>query len=305
MSVPCRSSRGFILITVLFMSTLILSAAASLAWFARLQMRRVSGEEFAMVSRSLVEVSCLTVAGWIAGDGNEFDSAFELLYSDKIPLMLSFNEWDVFIKITPLDRLLPINGIFLPDGVTIKSEYEYPWQEIWARLGEVQTAVTLLDFLDRNTEARPGGREDDYFLNRGICHMSELLYLPEITPRMLYGEVASADAIDTFFSVYCEDKININFAPANVLSVLDAQINQGVVSSILMFRQDASITSMKDLIKVPGFPLSATAKLENIIGYRSSYFSVDMKVEHGDEERNFNIVLKRSGNTCQIINWRE
>ncbi|MDR1481647.1 MAG: general secretion pathway protein GspK [Synergistaceae bacterium] len=305
MSVGCRGSRGFILVVVMFISVLILSAATSLAWFARLEMRRVSDEEFAMVSRSLVDVVCIKVAGWIAGDGNEYDSKLEQLYSGEIPLSLSFNDWNVIIKITPLDSQFSINGIFLPDGMTLRNEYEYPWGRIWTRLDAILLSPVILDFLDRDNVPRPGSREEDFFLNRKISDMSELLNLPEVTPRILYEDVSDGIAIDTFFTIYTDDKININLATEQVLSVLDPQIDVGVINSIMMFRAAENIKNNKDLIRIPGFPVSATARLNNVIGYKSNYFAIDIKVEHANSERNFKIFLKRSGDTCQIINWRE
>jgi type II secretory pathway component PulK len=305
MSVGCRSSRGFILVVVMFMSVLILSAATSLAWFARLEMRRVSDEEFAMVSRSLVDVVRLKVAGWIAGDSNEYDSSLEPLYSGEFPLSLSFNDWDVTIKITPLDSKFPINGIFLPDGMTLRGEFEYPWSRIWERLDAVLLSPVVLDFLDKDNLPRPGGREEDFFLNRKISDMSELLNLPEITPGLLYRDVSERTAIDEFFTIYADDKININLATEQVLGVLDSQIDPGTINSILTFRATENIKDSKDLVRIPGFPVSATARLNNVIGYKSSYFAIDMKVEHANSERDFKIFLKRTGNTCQIINWRE
>jgi type II secretory pathway component PulK len=305
MSVGCRSSRGFILVVVMFMSVLILSAATSLAWFARLEMRRVADEEFAMVSRSLVDVVRLKVSGWIAGDSNEYDSSLEPLYSGEFPLSLSFNDWDVSIKITPLDSKFSINGIFLPDGITLRGELEYPWNRIWERLDAVLLSTVILDFLDKDNLPRPGSREEDFFLNRKISDMSELLNLPEVTPGLLYEDVSERTAIDEFFTIYADDKININLATEQVLGVLDSQIDLGTINSILTFRAAENIKDSKDLVRIPGFPVSATARLNNVIGYKSSYFVIDMKVEHANSERNFKIFLKRTGKTCQIINWRE
>lgn len=265
----------------------------------------MADEEFALVSRGVVDIALETVTGWIANDQNEYDSARELLYSGNLPLSLTFGEWDVFIKIVPQDRLLPINGIFLPDGVTMKKEYEYPWQEVWSKLARVNVGTIILDFLDEDADIRPGGKEEDYFPNRKISDLSELLRLPEVTPNLLYEEIAQAGAIDTFFTVYGESTVNINLAPRSVLSVLDADIGPNVVDSILTYRAGANITNAKDLLKIPGFPVTATARLNDIIGYKSNYFLVEMRAEHGYRERNFSVMVKRSGGTCQIVNWRE
>ena len=97
--------------------------------------------------------------------------------------MLSFGEWRVFVRIVPQGGLIPINDLFLPDGVTVRKEYLYPWREIWTLLGRQDTASLVLDFLDGDAVPRVGSREDESFPNRSVSDLSELLHLPEIDRR--------------------------------------------------------------------------------------------------------------------------
>lgn len=302
----CRSRKGgFVLVTVLFITTLLLGAASSFAWFARQEMRRVAAEEFALVSRSLAVIACQTVGEWIAADNNTFDSKRELLYSGTLPLELYFGDWLVGIEIEPQDRLIPINDIFLPDGVTIRNEYEYPWQQFWEMIGDDETGTLLLDFLDKDTTARAGSREEDYYLNRKISDLSELLLLPELRPGILYRRRETDIALDRYFTVYGDTKINVNIAPRDVLAILDREMGADVAESIISYRAEHDIESAKDLIKIPAFPVAVSTRLNNILSYRSNYFVVKLKVQFAERERNFEIVLKRAGRSCQLINWRE
>ena len=105
----CRTSEpGFILVTVLLISTLFLSAAVAYAMFARQEMRRVASEEFAESSRTLAVMACREAGGWIASDAGESDSRHKPLYSGN-PIKLNYGDYTVYAVITPRDDKIPIN----------------------------------------------------------------------------------------------------------------------------------------------------------------------------------------------------
>jgi hypothetical protein len=286
-------------------SVILLGASTSFAWFARTQIRRVSDEEFALVSRTLAVIACTAVSEWIASDGNDFDSASEFLYSPDFPISLPFDDWEVDIKITPQDALIPINGVFLPDGVTTRAEYEHAWREIWDLFGRNNAGTAVLDFLDSDTEARAGGREEDYFVNGKISDLSELINLPEITAEMVYGSSADVVCLSDYFTVYGDERVNINFAPGSVLAVLDQDIGPDTANAIMTYRADNEIKSASALAEIPGFPPAAVARLGGVVSVKSNYFSVRLGVRNGSREHNFVVMMRRGSGKCQIINWRE
>ena len=297
---------GFVLITVLFISTLLLSAATTFAWFARQEMRRASHEEFALISRSLASVACQVIGSWIGGDSNNYDSELELLYMPDYPFLLFFGDWEVTAKITPQDRLVPINGLFLPDGVTMKTEFEYVWQEFWKQMGNDQLSLLILDFLDSDAEARPGSVEEEYYVNRKISHLSELLRIKRVERDMVYAQPDSDKlTIDRFFTVYGDGPVNINLAPREILAALDSEIGPDVADAIVIYRSENKIEGEKDLVKIPGFPMAAHTRLSNVLAYKSDYFLLDMKVTNANRERNFSVMLKKNGHACQILSWGE
>ena len=309
MRAGCRNSegreRGFILVAVLFLTTLLLGAATTFAVFARNEMRRVSDEEYALKARSLASVTAASVSRWIAADDNEYDSARELLYNPAFPKVLKYGEWMVAIRIIPQNGLLHINSIFLPDGITIRKEYEYPWSEIWGLLNKSETARLVLDFLDRDTNARVGSSEEEYFPNRNISDLSELLHLPDIDRKLLFGDRASDISLSRFFTVYGSETININIAPQELIALLDSDIGTERAKSIVQYRSKANIKNHEDLMKIPGFPKAVITRTRGIIGYNSTYFMVRLKVQGNKKERNFVIMMKRSSGKCEIVNWRE
>ena len=289
--------------TVLLISALFLSAAVSYAWFARQEMLRMSSDEFTSISRGLAVIACREVSELIASDDGDCDSKHEPLYSGK-PFGMNYGEYTVLATITPLNDKLPINGLFLPDGVTMKNEYVYPWDQIWGALG-VKNASVILDFLDSDRDARPGSREDESFANSPISDLSELLWLPEVTRGMIYSGVSSDVAMDSFFTVYGDAGININMAPVPVIAALDPGTGFDVAEAVASFRLRNEIKNAEDLGGVVGFSSTAITRLKNVLNYRSEFFKVNFRIERHTAVRNFEMIVKRDENSCEIISWRE
>lgn len=305
---PIRTRRhgGFILVTVLFVSLLLLSTAVSYAFFARQQMKRVQSEEFAMLSRQLASIACDTVGRWIAIDSNGYDSFLEPLYLPGVPIILNYGEWDVTIHITPMDALFPINGLFLPDGTTLRTEFERAWEIFWNSAPDPTLSQTVLDFLDTDSDSRPGGVDNDQSINRKISSLSELIRVDGISEDMIYSEKESdKKTFDKFFTIYGDKGININIAPKHVIIAMDRDLNDMIADAVIEARSKEPIASEKDLVKIPGFPMTAYARIKNILLYDSSHFLVEMNVSNGQSERNFVITLKRGTSDCSIVGWEE
>ena len=298
-----RRARGFILVTVLLISALFLGLATSYATFARREMRRVSDEEFATTTRALAVMACREVGGWIAADSGESDSRHEPLYSGE-PIKLDYGDYSVYATTSPLDDRLPINGMLLPDGATMKNEYSYPWSVAWSSLG-YKTPPPVLDFIDADANARQGSREDDYFPNGKLSDLSELLLLPEIERAKLYSSVGGEAAVDSYFTVYGDEGINVNMAPAHVIAALDPGIGADVAEAVAAFRMERPINGEADLKSVAGFSISVATRLKNVIHYKSNFFLVALRVERGTFVRNFEAVVRRGGGGFNVVNWRE
>ncbi|MDR1650757.1 MAG: general secretion pathway protein GspK [Synergistaceae bacterium] len=298
-----RSSEGFILVTVLLVSALFLGAALSYAWFARQEMRRSSGAEFAAVSRGAALMALREVSGWIAEDSSEYISPHRPLYSGIVPFKLEYGDFTVTLFIEPLDDKIPINALFLPDGVTIKNEYAYSWSRIWEILGQDCGALAL-DFLDADRSPRPGSREDEGFPNRPVSDLGQLLRLGEMKRELLYVS-GDSPALERFVTVYGDAGININTAPAWVIAIMDPGIGSDAMEGLIRFRDQNAIKSAEDLSKIAGFSSTVITRLKNVINYKSEFFAVRIKVAGGAGERSFEAVLRRAGGSCSVVRWRE
>jgi type II secretory pathway component PulK len=217
---------------------------------------------------------------------------------------LDFSDFTAHVAIEPLDGHIPINGLLLPDGATMKNEYAYPWARALEALDMESLAPVILDFIDADTLARAGSRESDYFPNRRLSDLSELLRLPEITGGVLYSN-GTAPALDSFFTAHGDSGININMAPGWVIAILDPGIDADTAARIVEARAENALTGPDDLVKIPGISNTLITRLKNVINYKSLYFRVHITVIGRNRESNFEITARREQDGCSVINWRE
>ena len=301
-----QPKRGFILITVLLITALLLSTVGALAVFSRSEVRRIRDAEFSFRARSVALVASKSASSWIAADDNEYDSPLEKLYSVKKPRALRFGDVTVKVRITPLDDKIPIRHLFLPDGTTLAEEYRWSWDLVWQILERPELANVILDYMDKNTEIRLGSKEEDFYINRMITDLSEWLRVPGVTWDVLYGSGDVTGGADRYFSVFSGSKININTVKPEVLLVLDKDFNSGNVGALLQSREESPIKSIEGLRKTPSFPPAVATRLINVIGFKSDFFRVDLEVAEFSNRRYFTIIMKRSGQKeCEVVRWEE
>ena len=301
-----RNNCGFILVSVLLSVTLLLTSATAFAWFAKNEMKSAETERLILQTRSAAEIGCSVVARLIADDKDGYDSLTESLYMPGGSTKFELGDYKIAASITPLDDKIPVAGLFLPDGVTLRSEYEEGWERVWDYLGQPELGTLVLDFMDSDEKQKLGGSERAGSINRLVSDLTELKQLPEITDGLLYGTKEIPGGLSRYLTVYGKEKININVANPEVIAILDKRIDVQQARTLAASRLVKPIRSLADLRKVPGFPDAAVTRLSNVIGFESSYFRVNMSVEApGGQRRNYRVVLQRSGSSCKIARWEE
>jgi len=303
---PGKASRerGFILISVLLLSTVFLTASLGYAWFARSQVRRMEALRFSERGRGIAYAAVLEVAKGLKYDDNEFDSFLEPWFGIHLIPVPEFGL--LTVHISPLDDKFPINSLFLPDGETLRGEIEYSWERIWEFYGEPRLGSIILDFLDRNTTPRLGSDERAGFLNRDLMDLSELSII-EGFPSELLLETPGRPALKDFFTLWSGGKINLNVAPVQVLDMIDG-IDETVASDIMALRERKAITGFDDIYgDIPSFPADILPRVVNLLGFKSTCFRVMVEARslQGEHQGMFVAVLKRDGSGCRIIKWEE
>ena len=309
MKIRCRSystSKGFILISVLISVTLLLTSATAFSWFARNEIKRAEAISFIARSRSAAEIACLDASKKIAKDKNGYDSRSEPLYAYNGLTKSKIADFDLEVAIEPLDDKIPINGILLPDRVTLRSEYEVAWKRIWEYVGFPWLSAIVLDFIDADSSQKLQGGEREASINRELTDLAELRLINEIDDGVLWGTKDIPGGLSRYLTIYGKEKVNINTASPEVLAIMDERLDIAQARNFVAMRVMYPIKSLNDLKKIPGIPLNVITKLSNVISFESSYFRLKIKVSAGDKkERNFRIILKRENDSCSVVRWEE
>lgn len=282
----------------------LLAAATAFAWFARTEARAEAARERIYRFRSVAEIAVNVMSRRIAEDANGYDGPSEPLYDPYEHVKLEIGDYVAEVQICPLNDKIPISGLLLPDGVTMRSEYETAWENIWEALELPRLAWEVIDFIDTDTDQRLGGAERDVNINRMISDLSELRAMPEITDGVLWGTEDAPGGLARYVAVTGGEKINVNAAAPEVLAVLDDELTLSHARSIAAYRLVNPIRDMEGLRSVPGFPASLTTKLANVIGFESTHFLLSVKVSDvAGNVRNYRVVVERGGSAP--YSWEE
>ena len=300
-----RKRRGFVLVSVLMLGTVLISCATVFTWFVRQQARGMARELQDISGRSFVHVVVSAIIKLVseASSHTNYDSLTQRWYQ---PFVLPVPEKGIWVvQVTPLDDKIPLRNLFLPDGNTMRREYTEPWREMWDKLRHRELEQVVLDFIDRNNRPRVGSVERDNFINRAPYDISELLLMSrDIDSELLYGSGGQLGIAD-YCTVYSEGKINLNVAPVHVMELLPGLDTGGLAQSIADYRQENPISSLRDIQKIPGASARNSTQLTNIAAVKSRYFTIRIESISTDDEDvlSYTIIFDRT--TKQLVRWEE
>ena len=300
---------GFILLSVLLSVTVLLSAATGLAWFARSEVRMTEERTFQLRARSAAFGALKTAEALLAAREEAYDSLAEAPYRPgSVKPLPPAGGLAVRLSLVPLDDRIPLGSLFLPDGFTVKKEFEGPWERLFLLLGKPELGPKLLDYMDGDTVPRMGGKEEDGYLNRPAEDLSQFLNCPGVDRKLLYGTKAVA-GLRRFVTPFCGEKINLNTVDPGVLALLDERLGDREAKALAALRMTAPIKKVEDLKRIPGFPEDVLPRITNVVGVASRYVSVRVQVRQGRLQRRFEAVLERSGTgpkaSCTLVRWVE
>ena len=299
-----KKKEGLVLLSVLLVCLFLLTASTGFALFARRLAAGFDREKRAFTAR-MVASAALPAAKLLISQ-NAPPEAHAPGLEPFVLRTLEFPDPAVTVEMTihPLDDKIPINGLFLPDGKTLRAELEGPWRRLWQRVGAEGLEALVLDFLDGDEEPRLGGGERAGHLNRPLLSTGELLLLPEVTEDVLWGGPAGP-GVASLVTLWSSGKINVNTALPEVLALLDG-LDYSIAADLVRRREAGPFASMRDLSAVHSFPPSARARLMNVLAFKSDYFSVLFDVVFPDGQRlPIEVILGKKGSAVKTVRWEE
>jgi type II secretory pathway component PulK len=300
---PNNKRKGLVLLSVLLVSLFLLTASTGFAVFARRSVRTFDGQRRIFTARMVCEAALPAAKALIEIHPGKSHAPGDDFFALRT---LVFPEAGVTVEmvIAPLNDRFPLNGLFLPDGRTVRSELAGPWRRLWRRAGAENLEAAVLDFLDGDGEPRLGGGERNGYLNRPLLSLDELLFVPGMTADILYG-TGTSPGIAPLVTLRSDGKINANTALPEVLALLDG-LDGNIAADLVRAREARVFASMEDLSSVPSFPASARARLMNVISFTSSHFRVSFLVEFADGQKTpLEVILERKGAVTDTVRWEE
>ena len=303
--VSSSSRKGFVLVSVLMLSMLLISCATAFTWFVRMQVKSVYRTRSALTNRSMALVLSSNVISALVSIAEEVkaDSPVQRWYQPFVFNIPDLGIW--VVQVTPLDDKIPIGKLFLPDGDTLRRELTEVWRELWDKLGHRELEQLILDFMDRNSKPRVGSAENENFINRQPFDISELLALSsDVTHDIFYG-----NGTDPGFSDYCtvfsDGKINLNVAPVHVMELLPGLDRGDLAEKIAEVRTEKVLESFSDVQNLPGASPRTSTLLTNIADFKSRYFNIRLEYLSPDGEggSSYNVIFDRTSRN--IVRWEE
>jgi general secretion pathway protein K len=189
---------------------------------------------------------------------------------------------DVAIAITDLQGRFNLNSLY--QNGKYNTEYGAVFRRLLVVTGinaNIQDAI--LDWMDKDSQARSAGAEDDYYenltagyraANQPLQSVRELLLIKGFTPDMVnkLGMVATALPRAT--------AININTASAEMLAALFNGMSLSEAKEIVSYRQKHPFHNVSELRKV--VPTTYPMPKETLLTTSSEYFLVQSTV-HFDQ----------------------
>lgn len=171
----------------------------------------------------------------------------------------------------------------------------------------------ICDWLDRDDEVRDFGAEDDYYSelekpypckNEPLDTVDELFLLQGFNDEVFYGEEKERGSLNSYLTVYGDDKVNINTASLPVLQALHSDIDEGLAREIVEYRKDHPFNEITDLKEIFGIDEGLYNKISPLITVKSNFFSISSQGALGEARRRVKTILQRQGKNLKIKYWR-
>ncbi|MTI14334.1 type II secretion system minor pseudopilin GspK [Sansalvadorimonas verongulae] len=150
---------------------------------------------------------------------------------------------------------------------------------------DAQLAYRIVDWVDDNQDALPGGAEDNYYLllappyrtgDAPLASVSELRLMDILSPEDFERVLPLVTILPT------NDGLNINTVSAEVLRMLDERISESDAKAFVDGRGKDGFADMKELIKHPLIGNKIDKKAAGMVVFKSYYFSVYIKARYRD-----------------------
>ena len=290
------NERGMVLLLVLIIVALLTSLLTEFAFSTLVDLRLTEtfrdGTRAYYVAKGGVKVGRII----LQQDRNGYDSRDEMWAQgvSNYPV----EEGAVTIQITDLDGKLDINRLVTSLGnpdVVVQDRF----RRLFTILGlDDPDGLTdaLIDWIDPDSDPRPHGAEDSYYLdlphpyqakNAPLDSLDELALVKGFTPAVI-------KAIRPYVTVHGSDKININTASAVVLESLASQMDEATAEEIVDRRKEQPFQSIDELKRLPNMD-TVYGFIYLYIGVASRDYLIRSSAQINEGSRSIEAIVDKQG----------
>lgn len=216
------------------------------------------------------------------------------------------------ITVTDQERLLNINRLTSKQNSDFARIHESLMRLVEIleldQEGELGIAERITDYLDDDEE----GEYEDGAKNAALTTIEEMVKIPGITSRILYGytndEGEQIKGLADFVGLWGTGRVNLNTAGMEVLQAISPEISEEDADNIVTYRADQEpFNTPADLINVAGLSdiYQRDRQLMQHVTTVSTYFEVRIKAEKDNVKKDVRAILRRQGKNIDMLFWKE
>ena len=311
--VPSVRQRGVAVITALLLTTLAITIVASLFWQQQVQVRSIENQRLQLQQQWILR-GALDWAGLILREDAKYSSVDNL--DEPWAVSLAETRLDQYIESGRaetdiadatlsggisdaqarynLTNLCP-NGIIKPDEVAVFGRL-LDHEKLNPALAQATAEVMAATLRKPDSAADNNSRRSGPQLIK-LTQPEDLLAVPGFSPEML-------DKLKDFvIFLPGASPVNVNTAPAEVLSALFDTLTPADAATLVVSRNTASFRDLGDFTnRLPGRTLAASASKVSVT---TSYFLVNGKVRMSRAGLEIQALIERKGSGTGLIWIRE
>lgn len=310
--IAIRRQRGVAVITALLIVALAITISAGIATDVTLEARRTGNLISSDQALQYIKAAERLAVNVLTEDGkdNETDHLQEA-WAQIIP-PIPIDGGQVIGAITDLNRCMNINSVD-PSFAGTSSGGSEPAVSPATAIDRLKLLVSdpaigfrpeavdaIVDWIDPDTDTTfPGGAEDGHYLYLDPPYRTANQTFKSVsTLRLVKGfedPKKFANLLPFICAVDAATTINVNTAPAEVLSSLDSSLDISDVNAIISSRESQPFETLKDFTAVNG--ISEKLGSEGGLSVSSNYFLLTSRIQIGNARRTFYSVISRTGAT--------
>jgi general secretion pathway protein K len=295
------SQRGLALLVAMLVAALAAAVAVSVATAQSQWAAQVAHRRDRVQAQSIVQAG----VAW----------AREILDADRNAVDYLGEPWALPLPATPVGngvvegRIVDAQGLLNVNNLASSNRAvseRRRFGRLFAALGISEaTLASVVDWVDADDVAQPGGAEDAFYLhqaqpsqaaNAPATRIEELSLVHGMTPAALARLARFATALPP------DTALNVNTAPPEVLAAAIENLDAGELANLVASRAQHAFASVADFRA----RLPAHASIGDEAGYAvgSRYFLVEVRARQGETLARARALIDRSPGTGTTIVWQ-